>query len=222
MKTLKSRFTSLWLCLACQQRISCCLMKYNSSVISSLWLALLTVGARSIPWEPFYLYMYPGKGWLQGLVWEMEGAFHLVKISGISGSVVNGTRFVGSSHWKISKKVVPFSRLEFPNGMSCSIYVSRSLYQFQVHGRAPPRTGLYDQMEQLFTNRKFHFCYHPNFRRLHFKARKARRASRFSRVGWFSRALAFRSLYYPGIYRRGKMGTTRWNDSFRHAMFPLL
>ena len=73
------------------------------------------------------------------------GAFHLVKISGISGSAVNGTRFVGSSHWKIprksgkSKKVGPFSRLEFPNGMSCSIYVSRSLYQFQVHGRAPPR-----------------------------------------------------------------------------------
>ena len=70
------------------------------------------------------------------------GAFHLVKISGISGSAVNGTRFVGSSHWKIprksgrSKQVVPFSRLEFPNGMSCSIYVSCSLYQFQVHGRA--------------------------------------------------------------------------------------
>ena len=46
-------------------------------------------------------------------------------------------------HWKIprksgkSKKVVPFSRLEFPNGMSCSIDVSCSLYQFQVHGRAP-------------------------------------------------------------------------------------
>ena len=83
--------------------------------------------------------------------WERNvntrGAFHLVKISGISGSAVNGTRFVGSFHWKIprksgkSKKVVPFSRLEFPNGMSCSIYVSRSLYQFQVHGRAPPRTG---------------------------------------------------------------------------------
>ena len=74
---------------------------------------------------------------------EILGAFHLVKISGISGSGVNGTRFVGSSNWKIprksgkSKKVVPFSRLEFPNGMSCSIYVSRSLYQFQVHGRAP-------------------------------------------------------------------------------------
>ena len=97
-------------------------------------------------------------------------AFHLVKISAIFGSAVNGTRFVGSSHWKIprksgkSKKVVPFSRLEFPHGMSCSIYVSRSLYQFQVHGRAPPRTGVYDQMEQLFTNGKFHFCYHRNFR----------------------------------------------------------
>ena len=99
---------------------------------------------------------------------ETRGAFHLVKISGISGSVVNGTRFVGSSHWKIprksgkSEKVGPFSRLEFPNGMSCSI--SRSLYQFQVHCRAPRRTGVYDQMEQLFTNRKFHFCYHRNFR----------------------------------------------------------
>ena len=98
------------------------------------------------------------------------GAFHLVKISGISGSAVNGTRFVGSSHWKNprksgkSKKVVPFSRLEFPNGMSCAIYVSRSLYQFQVRGRAPLRTGVYDQMEQLFTNRKFHFCSHRNFR----------------------------------------------------------
>ena len=48
-------------------------------------------------------------------------AFHLVKISGISGSAENGTPFVGSSHWKIprksgkSKKVGPFSRLEFPS-----------------------------------------------------------------------------------------------------------
>ena len=47
------------------------------------------------------------------------GAFHLVKISGISGSAVNGTRFVGSSHWKIprksgkSKKVVRFAGLNF-------------------------------------------------------------------------------------------------------------
>ena len=74
---------------------------------------------------------------------EMWGAFHLVKISGISGSAVNRTRFVGSSHWKNprksgkSEKVVPFSRLEFPNGMSCYIDVSCSLYQFQVHGLAP-------------------------------------------------------------------------------------
>ena len=51
---------------------------------------------------------------------KTTGAFHLVKISGISGSAVNGTRFVGSFHWKIprksgkSKKVGPFSRLEFP------------------------------------------------------------------------------------------------------------
>ena len=65
--------------------------------------------------------------------------------------------------WKI-KKVGPFSRLEFANGMSCSIYVSRSLYQFQVHGRAPRRTGVYDQMEQLFTDRKFHFYSHRDFR----------------------------------------------------------
>ena len=98
------------------------------------------------------------------------GAFHLAKISGISGSAVNGTRFVGSSHWKIprksgkSKKGGPFSRLEFSNGISCYIYVSSSLYQFQVHGRAQRRTGVYDQMEQLFTSRKFHFCSHRNFR----------------------------------------------------------
>ena len=61
------------------------------------------------------------------------GAFHLVKISGIFGSAVNGTRFVGSSHWKIprksgkSKKVVPFSRLEFPNGMSSVSYTHLTL-----------------------------------------------------------------------------------------------
>ena len=27
-------------------------------------------------------------------------------------------------------------------------YVSRSLYQFQVHGRAPRRAGVYDQMDK--------------------------------------------------------------------------
>ena len=104
--------------------------------------------------------------WTSSACFESLGAFHLVKISGISGSAVNGTRFVGSSHWKIprksgkSKRVDPFSQLEFPNGMSRS----RSLYQFQVHRRAPRRTGVYDQMEQFFTNRKFHFCSHRNFR----------------------------------------------------------
>ena len=30
--------------------------------------------------------------------------------------------------------------------------------------RAPRRTGVYDQIEQLFTSRKFHFCSHRNFR----------------------------------------------------------
>ena len=41
---------------------------------------------------------------------EALGAFHLVKISGISGYVVNGTRFVGSSHWKIPRKVENLKR----------------------------------------------------------------------------------------------------------------
>ena len=78
-------------------------------------------------------------------------------------------RFIGSSHWKIprksgkSKKVGLFLRLEFPNGMSCSTYVSRSLYQFQVYGRAPRRTGVYDQMEQLFTNQKLSIYYFLGF-----------------------------------------------------------
>ena len=59
---------------------------------------------------------------------KIQGAFHLVKISGIFGSAVNRTRFVSSSHWKVprkrgkSKKVGPFSQLEFPTGISCSIY----------------------------------------------------------------------------------------------------
>ena len=116
---------------------------------------------------------------------ETRGALHLVKMSGISGSAVNGTRFVGSSHWKIprksgkSKKVGPFSRLEFPNGMSCSIYLSRSLYQFQVHGWAPRRTGVYDQMEQLFTNLKFYFCSHRNFRVFFLNGKRPRRPCDF-------------------------------------------
>ena len=103
---------------------------------------------------------------------ELLGTFHLVKISLIFGSAVNGTRFVGSSHWKIpgksgksENKVGPFFRLEFPNGMSCSIHVSRSLYQFQVHGRAPRHVpGFTTKWNKFFANRKFHFCYHRNFR----------------------------------------------------------
>ena len=42
----------------------------------------------------------------------------------------------------------------FPVGISernfvFHLHVSRSLYQFQVHSRAPRPTGVYDQMEQL-------------------------------------------------------------------------
>ena len=50
---------------------------------------------------------------------SLMGAFHLVKMSGISGWSVNGTRFVGWFHWKISRKsgksqkVGPFSWLDF-------------------------------------------------------------------------------------------------------------
>ena len=104
------------------------------------------------------------------LCMETPGAFHLVKISGISRSAVNGTRlrrFVplenSQKKWKILK-----GEPVFPVGISernfvFHLHVSRSLYQFQVHGRAPQRTGVYDQMEQLFANRKFHFCCHQNF-----------------------------------------------------------
>ena len=78
-----------------------------------------------------------------------EDAFHLVKIFGISGSAVNGTCFVGSSHWKISRKSGKSKKVgPFPVGISernfvFHLHVSRSLYQFQVHGRTPRRTGVY-------------------------------------------------------------------------------
>ena len=66
--------------------------------------------------------------------------------------------------WKIEK-----GGPVFPVGISeqnfmFHLHVSRSLYQFQVNGRAPRPTGVYDQMEQLFTNQKFHLCSHRNFR----------------------------------------------------------
>ena len=130
---------------------------------------------------------------------NIAGALHLVKISGISGSAVNGTCF-RSSHWKIlslprrrSPREEIRSPLKTPAGEArkfpdkvenlkrwarfpgwnfrtkCRVpfmflSVSCSLYQFQVHGRAPRLTGVYDQMEQLLTNRKFNFCSHRNFR----------------------------------------------------------
>ena len=62
------------------------------------------------------------------------GAFHLVKNSENSGSGLNGKRFFGSPDWKIprksgtAQKVVPFSRLERPNGNLCSIYRISRLY----------------------------------------------------------------------------------------------
>ena len=104
---------------------------------------------------------------------DFLGAFHLDKISGISGSAVNGTRFVRRFvHWKIPrksgkfKKMGLFSRLRFPNGTSFSVctflVVCTSSTRSTVGYSHVP--GVYDQMEQLFTNRKFHFCSHRNFR----------------------------------------------------------
>ena len=92
--------------------------------------------------------------------------------SQISAAAVNGTRFVGSSHWKIprkrgkSKKVGPFSRLEFPNGMSCSQFVpvpvprsgtatyrglrpnGTTFYQSEIPLLLPPKfPGFFSRME---------------------------------------------------------------------------
>ena len=91
------------------------------------------------------------------------GTFHLlVKISGISGSAVNGTRFVGSSHWKIpwksgkSKKVGLFSRVEFLNGILCSIYTflivctsSRSMVGTTTYQGFRPNGTTFFQLEIL-------------------------------------------------------------------------
>ena len=74
------------------------------------------------------------------------GAFHLIKNSENSGLVLNGKRFFGSPDWKIprksgtAQKVVPFSRLERPNGNLCSIYrISRLYHQF--HAFRGPLSG---------------------------------------------------------------------------------
>ena len=67
-------------------------------------------------------------------LYAKKGAFHLVKNSENSGSGLNGKRFFGSPDWKIprksgtAQKVVPFSRLERPNGNLCF----SSLYQFHA------------------------------------------------------------------------------------------
>ena len=67
------------------------------------------------------------------------GAFHLIKNSENSGLGLNGKRFFGSPDWKIprksgtAQKVVPFSRLERPNGNLCTIYrISRLYHQFHA------------------------------------------------------------------------------------------
>ena len=81
-----------------------------------------------------------------------KGAFHLVKNSENSCSGLNGKRFFGSPDWKIprksgtAQKVVPFSRLERPNGNLCSIYrISRlyhQLYAFRGLFKWPGFPGL--------------------------------------------------------------------------------
>ena len=56
--------------------------------------------------------------------------------------------FLGILQWDEPTKRVPFTdEPEIP--------------EILTKWKAP---GVYDQMEQLFTNRKFHFCYHRNFR----------------------------------------------------------
>ena len=74
--------------------------------------------------------------WVSGSLglWVSGGAFHLVKNSENSSSGLNGKRFFGSPDWKIprksgtAQKVVPFSRLERPNGDLSSIYRISRLY----------------------------------------------------------------------------------------------
>ena len=75
----------------------------------------------------------------------IPGAFHLVEIFGNFGSVENGKRVVGSSHWKIpgksgkSKKVGPFSRLErSERNFVFHLHVFRGLYQFQLLATRQP------------------------------------------------------------------------------------
>ena len=85
------------------------------------------------------------------------------------------SRFVGKL-WVQGR--FPF-RQNFRNWMSCSIYVSRSLYQFQVHGRALRRSGVYHQMEQLKYQSEIPLLLPPKFPGF-FTKWKAPQKSRFS------------------------------------------
>ena len=73
-----------------------------------------------------------------GYLIDYSGAFHLIINSENSGLGLNGKRLFGSPDWKIprksgtAQKVVPFSRLERPNGNLCSIYIISRLYH-QFH-----------------------------------------------------------------------------------------
>ena len=49
------------------------------------------------------------------------------------------------------KKWAHFPGWNFQRNFVLHLHVSRSLYQFQVHSRAPRPTGVYDQMEQLLS-----------------------------------------------------------------------
>ena len=95
-----------------------------------------------------------------------------------------------------------FSRLKFPNGMSCSMYVSRILHQFHVHGRAPRRTGVYDQMEQLFTNGKFHFCSRRNFRVFFLNGKRPVLASCSQGESWLYSGRAFQETLFVFSWSR--------------------
>ena len=72
-----------------------------------------------------------------------------------------------------------------------SFSYSHSLYQFQVHGRAPRLTGVYDQMEQLFINRKFHFCSHRNFQVLFLNGKRPTIQLQFTAISEVFRATLF-------------------------------
>ena len=157
----------------------------------------------------------PGRGDVETSIWPIHYPFLVVCTSSRrprSGTATyrglrrNGTTFYQSEipllhppkfpsffpKWKAPQKVGPFSQLQFPNGISCSMYVSRILYQFHVHGRAPRRTGVYDQVEKLFTNGKFHFCSRRNFRVFFLNGKRPILASCSQGESWLYSGRAFR------------------------------